>query len=299
MWNYCIRKNPYDDLMWQTPVTPIMDVKKDEKGNYYGKVREYQGANYLHINTTGRLVTDPKPYIPGFETEVFRAFVPYYDPFTLKGVNILNIGYVLADKLPESYIYIPALRRVRKLSSSERFESPVGDTAYLSEHDFHADPVLTWSYKIIDRRPMLCTRGPSGIREPKVEGSHIERITPWSEFQLRPEVYVLEAYPTGFPRAPYSKKILYMEPINNFKPYTGDIYDKAGNFWKTIVCDFYCFPTGNGEYEPDYGSFYTIDFMLNAFTWRYWSDLPVHNAGFKVTDYFTPKAIIQLFTPKI
>jgi len=36
MWNYYIRKNPYDDLMWVTPVTPIVDLKKDGKGNRGG-----------------------------------------------------------------------------------------------------------------------------------------------------------------------------------------------------------------------------------------------------------------------
>ena len=299
MWNFMIRKSPYDDFKWVGSAAPIVDLKKDEKGNYYGKVREIQSSNYYHINTVGRILVDPKPYIPGYETEIFRYMVPASAPFSLRGVNILGINYLSGEKLPESYVYVPALRRVRKVSSTERFESPDGGSQYLSDYDFHSDPVLTWTYKLVGRKPMLAPRGNTVIRTPKITGSSIERVAPQSDFQLRPEVYVLEAYPTGFPRAPYSKKVLYMEPAANFRPYSADIYDRAGNLWRTLYACDYAFPTGKGGYEPDHSMYYAIDFLKNDCTWRSCSApgaLMLHNKGYKMNDYFTTKAIVQMLS---
>ena len=122
-------------------------------------------------------------------------------------------------------------------------------------------------------------------------------VAPYSFYQLRPEVYVVEAIPTGYPRAPYSKKLLYQDSVGLYT-WGADFYDRAGKLWKHIeidVCSTLC-KDKDGNPEPDRSCFYTIDFLRGDVGWKSMNKPGSfkHNLGPKVTDFFTPNALLRL-----
>ncbi|MBL6751370.1 MAG: DUF1329 domain-containing protein, partial [Nevskia sp.] len=58
-----------------------------------------------------------------------------------------------------------------------------------------------------------------------------------TSFELIPECIVVEAEPTGFPRAPVSKKRVYLDARNSVFP-TYITFDRRGEMWKSFEPGF-------------------------------------------------------------
>ncbi len=292
MWNHALLQIFfYDDVQWTSSPDYILKVKFDEKGQPYGKIRETQDNRFFNVKTIGRTKLDPKPYIPEFKDELYRTTVVWVKPFDLKDLKLLIIMPYRGDILNDQYIYIPALRRVRRASTAERFEAPDGGPLYVSDYNTHNDPIITWTYKLIAKRPMLAPL------ESLIPDRKSDEIAPYSFYQLRPEVYVVEAIPTGYPRAPYSRKLLYQDSVGLYT-WGADFYDRAGKLWKHVEIDVdsTLYKDKDGNPEPDRSCFYTIDFLRGDASWKNINKpgYGKHNVGLKVADFFIPKALLRL-----
>src|SRR5438093_591121 len=70
---------------------------------------------------TGRLYVDPKPEKPnpnGYRSQL--GLYPVLEPFDLKGVGAVGQRYIDPTKQDDSWLYLPSLRRVRRLSTAQR-----------------------------------------------------------------------------------------------------------------------------------------------------------------------------------
>jgi hypothetical protein len=68
---------------------------------------------------TARLYVDPKPEKPnpnGYRVQ--QGLYPILEPFDLKGVGALGNRYIDSAKQDDSWLYLPSLRRVRRLSTA-------------------------------------------------------------------------------------------------------------------------------------------------------------------------------------
>src|SRR5439155_17051650 len=78
----------------------------------------------------GRLVVDPKPEMPNASGSRFQEFVgPILAPYDLKGVGLLTYRYIDPAKPDASFLYLPVLRRVRRLSTAQRSDAILGTDA--------------------------------------------------------------------------------------------------------------------------------------------------------------------------
>jgi len=66
---------------------------------------------------------------------------PLHDPQDLKGAGILNFRYVSPDVPDDSYLYLPELRKVRRLSMADRSDAFWGT-------DIDIDSIWTWNSKL-------------------------------------------------------------------------------------------------------------------------------------------------------
>jgi hypothetical protein len=194
-------------------------------------------------NTVG-LVNGDSPYWAGHEDKLRYQSVWFTYPNDSRGTSFLNTWYYDQRKFPELFGYIPAFKRVRRFPSSQRFEPLVpGITVFLSDAWAAGDPMLTWgNYKVIGRQPMLGAisnnwMGNNENYEPAVHGGP-KGITFFDQtMELIPETIVVEAEPTGYPRAPVSKKRVWIDTRNMmFIAYV--TYDRRGELWKSFEPSF-------------------------------------------------------------
>jgi len=194
-------------------------------------------------NTVG-LVNSANPYWEGHTDKLRYQSVWFTYPNDSRGTSFLNTWAYDQRKFPELFGYIPAFKRVRRFPSSQRFEPLVpGITVFLSDAWAAGDPMLTWgNYKVIGRQPMLGAisnnwMGNNPNYEPTVHGGP-KGITFFDQtMELIPETIVIDAEPTGYPRAPVSKKRVWIDTRNMmFTSYV--TYDRRGELWKSFEPSF-------------------------------------------------------------
>jgi len=83
------------------------------------------GSNFWRrMKWKGRLYLDPKPTMEHSpEMTYTEQWGPTHDPPDLKGAGILNFRYTSNDVSDDSYIYLPELRKVRRISMASRSDT--------------------------------------------------------------------------------------------------------------------------------------------------------------------------------
>ncbi len=152
------------------------------------------------------------------------------------GSSFLSVWYYDQSKFPDLYGYLPQFRRVRQFPTNQRFEPLIpGVTWFLSDPWGAGDPMRTWSeYKIIERKPML---GPFNTNfvgtdnwNTTTHGGESGEMFFDTEYELAPEVAVLESKPTGYPRAPVGHRHCYVDTRMSLAG-SSIRYDRQGKMW--------------------------------------------------------------------
>ncbi len=197
---------------------------------------------WAEMNTSGLVNHPDGPYLAGEEHQdkVRHQAVWFTHPNDVKGTSFLNTWYYDQRKLPDLNGYLPAFKRVRRFPTNQRFEPLLpGMTFFLSDAWATGDPMLTWgNYKIVHRGPHLgavSQNFETGNEnwEPGVHGGPQDKTFFDLNMELCPDVFVVEAEPTGYPRAPVGKKRMYVDARNSM--YVGyNTYDRRGEIWKSF-----------------------------------------------------------------
>jgi hypothetical protein len=235
---------------WWDGGVPFPDPKVDDPKSglqiYYNAVHAYEGDDFTHDETeplyvgsdgkvertikmswdriylTARELLDPKPtYAPKYKDIMFKQFAYVQWPFDLKGFGNLGIRYNDSTGYDDSYAYIPAMRRVRRLSSAQRFDAFVGSDVTLGDFRQLDVPPATWKFKLLYKKPMLAmghigvwvkTKGKAeDLSYPEfTEGKKFMKV-PW---EVIPEMYAVEGQAKNPKDCPiYSKKVTYFAGI--------------------------------------------------------------------------------------
>ncbi len=180
----------------------------------------YTGG-WAELSAVARVSMDPKPYWPGHEDKLRYQSVFFLSPNQFKGTSFLNIWDYDHSTFPLLYGYVADFKRIRQFPTDQRFEPLLpGLSLYLSDAWGAGDPLNTWSgYKIVGRGPWLAGLSEGWNPEhPNWEhGTHggPKGKSFWDmSVELIPEAIQVEAQPTGFPRAPVSKKHLWFDARN-------------------------------------------------------------------------------------
>ena len=108
MWNH-EQKTPYTDNVgcgWNVELV-----------NSSGTRERFFGSNFWRrMMWRGRMYMDPKPVVAHDPAVGYtEQWGPLHDPNDLKGSGVLNFRYVSPDVPDDSYLYLPELRKVRRL----------------------------------------------------------------------------------------------------------------------------------------------------------------------------------------
>tara|TARA_R110000787_G_scaffold12074_41_gene39398 strand:- start:542 stop:1930 length:1389 start_codon:yes stop_codon:yes gene_type:complete len=186
----------------------------------------------------------------GHADEIRRQSAYFESSDDVRGTSFLSVWKYDQREVPDLFGYLPQFRRVRQYPANQRFEPLIpGATWFLTDPWAAGDPMLTWSnYKVIERKPMLgTTSGNFGIKDENWQ-LPLQKDNPKFfdvAFSMIPEVAVVQSEPTGYPRAPVSRRLAYFDVRNS--TYTGCIrYDRQGNPWVSFESGF-CYYEENGK----------------------------------------------------
>jgi hypothetical protein len=194
---------------------------------------------WTELQTTARL--DGKTWNDKKDLLRYQS-VFFTSPQDTAGTAYLNTWSYDQRKFPELKGYLPAFRRVRDFPTNQRFEPLVsGITVFLSDAWAAGDPMQTWgNYKIVERKPMLAAIGGRNFMggyndnwEPPVHGGPKGLTFSDTYMELVPEALVVDAEPTGYPRAPVGKKRTWIDARNGMY-IAYNTYDRRGEIWKSF-----------------------------------------------------------------
>jgi len=181
----------------------------------------------------GRRHVAPLPEIPG-NNDILdsKESIIITSPFDVKGFIQLRIRYWDLSKDDECYSYLPALRRLRRLTGSDLTDPLLGSDTIPDDFQIWRQKINSKiTFKILETRDFLAPRYYLGNKDPATEdlmkGNCLQ-----VEWEIRP-FYVLEVMEND-PEYVYSKRVIYIEKDNKtFCMIWGDNYDQNGRLFKS------------------------------------------------------------------
>ncbi|MDY6862760.1 MAG: DUF1329 domain-containing protein [Thermodesulfobacteriota bacterium] len=178
----------------------------------------------------GRTDIPPIPEMPGEEEVLSKESIIVTDPFDAKGFAMIRIRFENIEKPDNVYSYIPAIRRIRRLTGSDLTDPLLGT-------DEVTDDFEVWRQKINPKMHFKFV-GKSKYLVPKV---YLERPSePFLkgnlfqvEWEIR-ELMILEI--KNEPDYAYSKRVIYSSSENNtYLLYNGENFDQKGRLHRSDV----------------------------------------------------------------
>jgi hypothetical protein len=181
----------------------------------------------------GRLYVDPKPEKPnpnGYRSQ--QGLYPILEPFDLKGVGALGNRYIDPAKQDDSWLYLPSLRRVRRLSTAQRSDALFGQDTDVDSYDGYAGHIAWMDWKYLGERDVIGTMHAKNF--PVKWGDKVDWA--FDDVWEKRHVYVIEGI-SKLPQYAYSKRVIFIDKEAWVIPFS-DIYDRSGELWKVWINDF-------------------------------------------------------------
>ncbi len=230
--------------------------------------RHFLLDHFRRLFWTGRLYVDPKPEKPnpnGYRAQ--QGLYPILEPFDLKGVGALGNRYVSSDKQDDSWLYLPSLRRVRRLSTAQRSDALFGQDTDVDSYYGYSGHIAWMDFKFLGEREVLGT-----VHAKNYPAKYNSKVD-WAfddDWEKR-KVYAIEGV-SKLPQYAYGKRVMFIDKEAWIIPFT-DIYDRSGELWKIWINDMSfrkkAFDGGAIEYSDEMGfipSIVMVDVQLEHAT---------------------------------
>jgi hypothetical protein len=227
MWNYSYSGIATDDLLAEN-----FDADTGTIGKNRGMTveRHYLIDNFRRLLYTGRLFVEPKPNLPNSEDLRYKESLhPLREPFDLKGVGGTFYRYNDPNRQDDSWLYLPQLRRVRRLSTAQRSDALFGQDSDVDSYYGYNGHIAWADWKFLGERTILAA----------VHGQNVpvqwQQPEDWAfdDVWEPRRVYVIEGT-SKLPQYAYGKRVIFIDKEAWVVTHS-DIYDRAGQLWKVWV----------------------------------------------------------------
>lgn len=226
MWNYEYNFHITDDVdlrEFDADTGPI-----GEGGAGMEVERHFILDHFRRLYYNGRLVVDPKPERPNPEGIRRRESLhPILEPFDLKGVGGTNIRYISPQKQDDSWLYLPSLRRVRRLSTAQRSDALFGQDTDADSYFGYAGHIAWMDWKFLGERDLLGCMHAENFPIKWGEGS---ADFAFEDVWEKRKVWVVEGT-SKLPQYAYGKRLIFIDKEAWVVPFS-DIFDRSGELWK-------------------------------------------------------------------
>jgi hypothetical protein len=185
------------------------------------------------LNYNGRLYVDPKPSLPnpdGLRSK--ESLHPIIEPFDLKGVGGTFYRYLDPDRMDDSWLYLPQLRRVRRMSTAQRSDALFGQDTDPDSYWGYKGQVGWTDWKFLGERTILAVM--HGIHSPVKWQDPEDWI--FDEVWEPRQVYAVEGV-SRLPQYAYGKRVIFIDK-EAYVVTSTDIYDRSGQLWKVWINDW-------------------------------------------------------------
>jgi len=178
---------------------------------------------------SGRTDTPPVPEFPQNPKQIWRAFTMLQlAPPETRNMRIMEIHYQDRIKPYDSWFWMPAIRRVRRRSTTERQDAQGGGDFCAFDNLGWDGPIQINKYKYLGTKELLLARH---IDKSKLEHTSGDCI--WDGIEReRIKAHLIEAVNED-PNFLYSKMIWYLDP-ESWQLLYSDRYDRRGKLWKVL-----------------------------------------------------------------
>ncbi|MBI2962461.1 MAG: DUF1329 domain-containing protein [Deltaproteobacteria bacterium] len=184
------------------------------------------------LRYVGRTETAPVPALPNPDGVLAKAGqYPVLEPFDLKGAGVLGYRYLDAGKQDDTWIYLPSLRRARRLSSVQRSDALFAQDVDIDSYGGYAGRIPRFRWKLLGEKPMLASR--HGERLPPAPCPGDGGVTFCESWEPLPRMWVIEGTPQ-FAGYAYSKRVIFVDDETFLIAYT-DLYGESGELWKVAI----------------------------------------------------------------
>ncbi|MFZ3114370.1 MAG: DUF1329 domain-containing protein [Syntrophales bacterium] len=177
----------------------------------------------------------------------YKEGILIYEPNEVKGFIQLRIKYWDMNKADECYAYIPAIRRVRRLTGADLTDPLLGSDAVNDDFGMWRQKMSSkMKFRVLEHRDFLVPKTYVGLESKPAYDYKKHGPCFQVEWEIRAQ-WVLEIM-INDPDYVYSKRILYADGVpldqgGEYYAYWGEQYDQKGRLWK--ACGM--FPGGNKE----------------------------------------------------
>ena len=207
--------------------------------NERGERERFFGSNFWRrMMWRGRLVIDPKPVVPHDPAIGYtEQWGPLHDPNDLRGAGALNFRYVSPDVPDDSYLYLPELRKVRRLSMANRSDAFWGTDIDIDSIWTWNSKLSFWTFKYLGTKQQLSAFHSGGYAQraswcAEPDGtSGVRAFFCCVNHELRDTV-IVEGAPSGFSQYAFSKRVVYIDK-ESYMAQFNEGYDQGGQLWKT------------------------------------------------------------------
>ncbi len=228
MWNYYYNPFLTDDFTIKYfdadtgPITPRGMVIE----------RHFVIEQLRRLMYNGRVHVDPKPeFLPNLEKYRHQESLhPIIEPFDLKGIGSSTARYMNPDRSDDTWLYIPQLRRVRRLSSAQRSDALFGQDIDMDSYGGYSGNPAWFDWRFLGEKTILGSvhgkRWPAHWCE---GGGDFVFCDTWE----KRDVWVIEGR-AHMPTYAYGKRVLFVDKFAFYTPST-DIYDRGMQLWKIWI----------------------------------------------------------------
>lgn len=210
---------------------------------------------YYNFYYNGRVRVPPIHEIPGNNGTIrLKTSFLIKKPYDVKGFCFIRIRYEDVFKADDVYSYIPAIRRMRRLTGADVCDPMLGSDVIYDDFELSSQKVTPKMTFKMSEREMLVPSHVLGDRIPQV--NHCFQV----DWEIRP-VRVLEIYPND-PEYIYSKRVLFLEKQRMVGlGHALNTYDQRGRFCRS---QFFIPHVEPAPYYDAYGAFTRYDNVINT-----------------------------------
>lgn len=249
MYNYEARWGETDDLDSRNFDADTGSIGREGDGMSVEK--HYVIDHFKRMYFTGRLVLEPKPlFDPNKDAVRYKESLhPLIEPFDLKGTGFTYYRYLDPQRHDDSWLYLPQLRRVRRLSSAQRSDALFGQDTDIDSYGGYAGNIAWADWKLLGEKTILA---PLHARHWPVVWGKGSGDFAFDDVWEKREVWAVEGK-TKLPQYAYSKRVIFVDKEAFVIPYS-DIYDTAGELWKVWV-NLYRMRKAPWDDAPEHGQY--------------------------------------------